>query len=133
MKKLVSLLGLVLLAASLSGQPGRVPSPKNLPPSEHGEFTFVRTIYDSPFRGRRGGSWATDFPAADYHFILGIRYWSGANLDISARPEQLQIDDERLFNYPLLYFVESGYMELSDREASKLREYVLRGGFLGVD
>jgi hypothetical protein len=100
-----------------------------------GEFTFVRTIYGSPFRGRRGGwgSWATDFPEADYHFILGVRYWSGSNLNIADKPVQLPILDEKLFDYPLLYFVEPGYMELSEEEAKRLREYVLRGGFLFLD
>jgi hypothetical protein len=97
------------------------------------EFTFVRTIYHSPFRGRRWGSWATDFPEADHHFILGIRYWSGANLDISEKPIQLEILDDKLFSYPLVYFVEPGFMELSDEEAQRLREYVLRGGFLFLD
>jgi len=98
-----------------------------------GEFTFVRTIYSSPFGRRRWGSWATDYPNADYHFIRGIRYWSGANLNISAEPEQIPIMDDRLFDYPLIYFVEPGYLSLSAEEAGRLREYVARGGFLWLD
>lgn len=108
---------------------GRAPGEANRP----GEFTFVRTIYHSPFRGWRRGAWAVDFPEADYHFIMGVRDWSGTNLNISAEPEQLQILDERLFDYPLIYFVEPGFMELSDEEARRLREYVGRGGFLFLD
>lgn len=102
-------------------------------PKQTSEFTFVRTIYHSPFGGRRDGSWAVDFPEADYHFIIGIRDWAGTNLDISAEPKQIAILDEQLFNYPLIYFVEPGYMELSDEEAQRLREYSLRGGFLFLD
>jgi uncharacterized protein DUF4159 len=98
-----------------------------------GEFTFVRTIYDTGSRGRRGSSWAVDFPEADYHFIMGVRDWSGTILNISAEPKQLEILDEQLFDYPLIYFVEPGYMELSDEEAQRLREYVSRGGFLFLD
>ena len=98
-----------------------------------GEFTFVRTIYSSPF-GRRGyGSWAVDYPEADYHFIIGIRDWAGTNLDIAPEPKQIAILDEQLFGYPLIYFVEPGYLELSDQEAQRLREYCLRGGFLFLD
>jgi hypothetical protein len=99
------------------------------------EFTFVRTIYASPFRGRGWGwgSWATDFPEADFHFIAGIRYWSGTNLNISSKPEQLGILDDRLFSYPLIYFVEPGYMDLTDEEAARLAEYSARGGFLFLD
>ncbi len=102
-------------------------------PASLSEFTFVRAIYSSPFRGRRWGSWATDFPEADNHFIAGVRFWSGANLDISVKPEQLPILDDRLFGYPLIYFVEPGYMDLSEDEAARLREYVARGGFLFLD
>lgn len=98
-----------------------------------GEFTFVRTIYSSGSNGWREGSWAVDYPEADYHFITGIRDWAGTNLDISAEPKQLRILDEQLFDHPLIYFVEPGYLELSDEEVLRLREYVLRGGFLFLD
>jgi hypothetical protein len=100
-----------------------------------GEFTFTRTIYSSPYSyGRRwGGAWATDYPEADDHFITGIREWAGTNLNVSARPERVEIMDERLFDFPLIYFVEPGFMELSDEEAVRLREYVARGGFLFFD
>jgi Domain of unknown function (DUF4159) len=111
------------------------PSAGNAPASG-GEYTFVRVIYDSPnayYGRRRMGTWATDFPEADNHFITGIREWAGTNLNISQRPEQLQFTDERLFDYPIIYIVEPGFMQLSDEEAARLREYVLRGGFLFLD
>jgi hypothetical protein len=100
-----------------------------------GEFTFTRTIYRSPYSyGRRwGGSWATDFPEADDHFSVGLREWAGTNLNVSTRPVQVEIMDERLFDYPLIYFVEPGYLELNDEEAARLREYVARGGFMFFD
>jgi len=107
--------------------------PRLKPSTGPNEFTFVRTIYHSPFRGRRWGSWATDFPEADQHFIAGIRFWSDIKLDISEKYLQLEIMDEKLFRYPLLYFVEPGYMELSEEEAVRLREYTARGGFLFLD
>lgn len=135
MKHLLPGLVACTFAAIAAPQHIQVP-PSPLP--EHGEFTFVRTIYSSPLRGwgrRWGGrgSWATDFPAADQHFIAGIRYWSGTTLEVSRDPLQLQIADGKLFHYPLIYFVEPGYLELSDEEALRLREYVRRGGFLFLD
>ena len=80
-----------------------------------GEYTFVRTIYDSPFRGygyRSGGTWATDYPEADNNFIVGLREWAGTNLKIAPRPEQVAIMDDRIFDYPLIYFVEPGFLDL---------------------
>jgi hypothetical protein len=103
----------------------------------YGEFTFIRTIYDSPnygygYRSRRG-SWATDYPEADNNVIVGLREWASTNLKIAARPDQIEIMDDRLFDYPILYFVEPGYMELSDEQAARLREYAARGGFMFFD
>jgi len=100
-----------------------------------GEFTFTRMVYHSPYSyGRRwGGAWATDYPEADNHFITGIREWAGTNLNVSGKPERLEIMDARLFEFPFVYFVEPGYMELSDEEAARLREYVARGGFMFFD
>jgi hypothetical protein len=104
-----------------------------------GEYTFIRTIYDSPARGyggygyRRGGTWSTDYPNADWNFIVGLREWTGTNLKIAPRPEQIAIMDDRIFDYPLIYFVEPGFLELSDEQAARLREYVARGGFLFFD
>lgn len=98
-----------------------------------GEFTFTRTIYDSnrDFYGRP--NWAIDYPEADHNFIVGLREWAGTNLKIAPRPEQVPIMDDRLFNYPFLYFVEPGYLELSNEQAARLREYIARGGFLFFD
>jgi hypothetical protein len=103
-----------------------------------GEFTFVRTIYESPFRGygRRGyggGTWTTDYPEADNNFIVGLREWAGTNLKIAPRPEALEILDDRIFDYPILYVVEPGFMELSNEQAARLREYIMRGGFIFLD
>jgi len=101
----------------------------------YGEFTFIRTIYDSPNYGygRRRGSWATDYPEADNNIIVGLREWAGTNLKIAARPDQIPIMDDRLFDYPIIYFVEPGFLELSEEQAARLREYVARGGFMYFD
>jgi hypothetical protein len=110
--------------------------------TSYGEYTFVRTIYDSPARGygRRGygygyggGTWTTDYPEADNNFIVGLREWAGTNLKIAPRPEQIAIMDDRIFDYPIIYFVEPGFLELSDEQAARLREYVARGGFMFFD
>src|SRR5258705_2212528 len=93
-----------------------------------GEYTFTRTIYDSPFRGRRGGTWSVDYPEADNNFIVGLREWAGTNLKIAPRPEQIPIMDDRIFDYPLIYFVEPGFLELSSEQAARLREDIMRGG-----
>ena len=114
----------------------RAPSTQPASGASFGEYTFVRTIYDSP-RSRRGyyggGTWTTDYPEADNNFIVGLREWAGTNLKIAPRPEALEILDDRIFDYPILYIVEPGFMDLSTEQAARLREYLSRGGFLYLD
>src|SRR4030095_12766676 len=83
----------------------RPPSDPQASGASFGEFTFVRTIYQSPMRGygRRGGygyygggTWTTDYPEADNNFIVGLREWAGTNLKIAPRPEALEILDDRI-------------------------------------
>ena len=119
----------------------RRPTTTNEPAGKsYGEYTFVRTIYDSPQRGygRRGygyggGTWTTDYPEADNNFIVGLREWAGTNLKIAPRPEALEILDDRIFDYPILYVVEPGFMDLTTEQAARLREYIMRGGFIFLD
>lgn len=116
--------------------PSRRPNPSANDDAPAREFTFVRLVYDSPhspYQSSFGGAWKIDFPEADQHFVEGIREWAGTNLRISSRPLQLRATDERLFQYPLVYIVEPGHMELSAEEAASLREYLRRGGFLFLD
>jgi len=123
-------------ASVATERPRNTELPTDGPAGPAGEFTFARAIYTSPFSPywtRYGGSWTVDYPEADNHFITGMREWAGTNLNVTQRPEAIELLDERLFNYPFIYFVEPGFMELSPEEAARLREYILRGGFLFLD
>jgi hypothetical protein len=82
-------------------------------------------------RGWGGGSWTTDFPEAEYHFTMGVGRLT--RVDIGEQARMLQITDDTIFNYPWLYAVEVGRWYLDDVEAARLREYLLRGGFLMTD
>ena len=77
------------------------------------------------------GAWLTDTWDADYQFMWGIQRLT--NTRISMHPHPMEIMDPHLFEYPYIYAVEPGQMELSQQEADRLREYLLRGGFWHVD
>lgn len=96
------------------------------------EFTFVRLQYnDAGGSFRRGGTWLTDFPEAEYHLSNGVRRLT--RVKTADEGVQLDILDDSLFEYPWVYAVEVGNWYLSDREAARLRDYLMRGGFLMVD
>jgi len=126
-----------------------------LSPNDAPEFYFTRMVYrENGWRTRRtmpkpaqqyvcpefgggkffppqGWGWATDYPGADCKFMGGVGRLTGVR--VNPNPNVIEIMDENLFQYPFLYAVEPGGMELSAQEAARLREYLLRGGFLHVD
>jgi hypothetical protein len=83
--------------------------------------------------GGGGGSWATDYPASDCKFMWGVERLSGVRV-YDLTPHSVAIMDPELFKYPYLYVVEAGRgLNLTKEEAERLREYMLRGGFIHFD
>ncbi len=77
------------------------------------------------------GRWMMDTWDADIQYMWGIQRLT--NISLSVQPHPLPIMWKDLFDYPYIYAVEPGYLKLNDAEAARLREYLLRGGFLHVD
>jgi hypothetical protein len=108
------------------------------------EFHFARLVYTNAPGSRRGrwggrgrGAWATDYADAEFHLMQGINRLTrvdGEPVDIAGNGGRLiDLNDDRVFDYPWLYAVEVGQWYLDDAEATRLREYLDRGGFLMVD
>lgn len=102
-----------------------------------GEFQFVRLAYSSNNYGRGGGGWGrrqrwqTDWPDAEYHFSRGVDRLT--RVAVADQGRILTPLDEEIYDFPWIYAVEVGYWYLDDQEASRIRDYLLRGGFLMVD
>jgi hypothetical protein len=115
---------------------GGVPEWKNDERFKNDVFTFVRVRYSSYGRGgwgygRGGGRWATDYPDADLNFSYRLQQLTSIETDPNGKV--LELTDEAIFDYPLLYLIEPGDMYLEDAEVANLRKYCLNGGFLWVD
>ncbi|HXC58618.1 MAG TPA: DUF4159 domain-containing protein [Steroidobacteraceae bacterium] len=101
------------------------------------EFHFARMIYVD-YSGARGfgrggfgrGWWRQDWPEAEEHFTENLKRLTRVNTGESVT---IDLTDEHLFDYPWLYATQVGYWDLSDEECARLREYLLRGGFLMAD
>ncbi len=156
MKKTAGFLLLILCAAVsfVAMSQDRSHPPLRYSPADVPEFYFTRLIYtENGWRGRRtmrkpppytcpefgggnffppqGWGWATDYPGADCKFMGAVHRITG--IRVHPNPNVIAIMDPDLFNFPYLYVVEPGGMSLSDEEAARLREHLLRGGFLHVD
>ena len=117
-----------------------------LPPDyqEKTEWAFARLMYPQTYgfgRGyRRGGGdwregnsmWTQDYPRADRHFSQAIRRLTRLHVRSVEQPVNLD-DGDDVFNWPWLYAVQVGQWNLTDPQAHKLREYLLRGGFFMCD
>jgi hypothetical protein len=82
---------------------------------------------------REGGtSWTQDYPRADRHFAQAIRRLTRIQARSVEQPVNLD-DADDVYNWPWLCAGEMGDWKLTDVQAAKLREYLLRGGFLMLD
>ena len=100
-----------------------------------GEFQFVRLAYaPNQYCGRGYGRqqmWQTDWPDAEHHFVKGVDRLT--RIAAAVQPRILTPMDKDIYDFPWIYAVEVGYWHLNDQEAERMREYLLRGGFLMVD
>ncbi len=95
------------------------------------EFAFARLIYNGTDTGGWGPRWQVDWPEAENHLLQGLSRLT--RLDSNPEGVLVQLNDDEIYDYPWLYAVEVGSLSLSAFEAKRMREYLLRGGFLMVD
>jgi len=105
------------------------------------EFVLGRLMYP-PLAGggrSRGGnwkegyaSWTIDYPLGDRNYLRLLRRLTTTHVRSVEQPVDLD-DDDDVFNWPFLIASNVGSWYLTDSQAAKLREYLLRGGFLMCD
>ncbi len=124
-------------SGTIPGAPSGLPLPEEAQqgrPLPMHEFYFTRAAYSGGgggFRRWRRQSWATDYPKSDRQFLIVAERLTGLDMFMEAHPRELT--DEHLNRFPFLYALEVGGMSMTPEEATALREYLLRGGFLVVD
>jgi hypothetical protein len=114
-----------------------------LPPDfdQPAEFVVGRLMYPSTVRfGRFGGgdwtsggtSWAVDYPRGDRTLARILRRLT--RIDVRSVEQPVNLDDgDDVYHWPFLMVGLAGYWDLSDSQVAKLRDYLLRGGFLFCD
>ncbi len=111
-----------------------------------GEWTFARLMYPSAHRYYAGEyprpyyinwwdgrtDWTIDYPRSDRHLSEAVRRLTRIQTRSVEEPVNLDDGDE-VYNWPWLYGVEVGHWDLTDSQAAKLRDFLLRGGFFMCD
>ena len=107
------------------------------PDSFDGRFHYCRGQYRMNPAGD-GGSWLTDYPLADID--LSIRLAELTRMRVGVRPgpasrntSSCRLTGAELFQCPMIMMQEVGRLFFTDEDATQLRTYLLKGGFLWVD
>jgi uncharacterized protein DUF4159 len=115
------------------GVPARYP-PHNF---EDGAFTVCKIQYTSVRYEEMGVGWATDYPYAGINLMTRLSELTKTPIskDDDGNPNYfvVHLTDDELFRCPFTIASDVGTMGLSDAEALRLRQYLLKGGFLWVD
>jgi hypothetical protein len=158
-KKLAKLIPVMLVTVVAAASLLALPQVPLNSPDESPTFYFTRLVYTQnsygPRRSRggtmappavqfrcpefgggnffplQGWGWATDYPGGDCKFMGAIHRLTG--IRVHPDPNVMEILDKDLFKFPFVYAVEVGGMYLDADDAARLREFLLRGGFLHVD
>ena len=102
------------------------------------DFVLGRLIYESGGGqgggrgGRGGGSWTVDYPRGDRTLAVALRRLT--RIDVRSVEQPVSPDDgDDIYNWPYLHAGMPSNWNLSDAQAAKIRQYLLRGGFLLCD
>ncbi|MBE7560787.1 DUF4159 domain-containing protein [bacterium] len=110
----IGILGLALILAAGAAEDGRDPS----------TLVIARVKYGG------GGDWYCD-PSSLPNLIRGLR--ERTPVRVAEREKVVQLSDADLFSHPFIYLSGHEQIKLTDEEVSRLRRYLLRGGFLWCD
>ncbi len=119
---------------------GSIPLPPDY--QEKTEWAFARLMFpggwNDGYAGRESdwhdgrSLWTQDYPRADRHFSLAVRRLTRIHVRSVEQPVNLDNGDD-VYNWPWLYAVQVGEWGITDAQAHKLRDYLLRGGFFMAD
>lgn len=97
------------------------------------EFVLGRLTYPSAGAGRgRGASWTVDYPRGDRTFAVALRRLT--RVDVRSVEQPVDPDDGNdIYFWPYLHAGMPVSWNFSDAQARKIRDYLMRGGFLICD
>jgi hypothetical protein len=102
-------------------------------PKEKAEWTFTRFHYDMDYGfGRfRFQRWAADYPKSDRQFVIGINRLT--RLQARSKEHVVDAKSDDIYDWPWLFVEDAGQWHMTQEQATRLREYLLRGGFFMLD
>jgi hypothetical protein len=127
MRKLVALVVLGAAFASLAIS--------DVDPPKDSEFVFARVQFNMGLQWYASFDeepWHHDFPFSE-DFVLSILKEVTSVHTTEESYKIVQLADPEIVKFPFLYFSEPGFMQLTPKETTNLREWFNRGGFAVFD
>ena len=134
---LVAVFGICVLAAGQVAAQRRAFTNASIarPEDFDGGFQFCRVAFAGG--GGFGSSWSVDYPRADINLSIRLQELTKTRVsrDANEDPKHLlvRLTDPELFNCPFVMMTEIGSAYFTPVEATHLRDYLLKGGFLWAD
>ena len=100
-----------------------------------GSWHFCRAWFRRDLRGD-GGDWSVDWPRADINLSVRLSELTRTHVSFTngePNPLLIRFTDDELFDCPFVMMTEVGSAFIDNDEAARLREYLLKGGFLWAD
>ena len=120
-----------------AGYYGRTPPRFPTATSYDGSFNFCRIMFNSDRREKQG--WSTDYPGADINFSVRLAEITKVRVKFTSDGEGqvpdavvVRLTDDWLFQCPFALMEDAGTVRFTDVEVDRLREYLLKGGFVLV-
>jgi hypothetical protein len=120
-----------------SGFYGRTPPKFATATTFDGNFHFCRALFTSDRREKQG--WGTDYPGADINFSVRLAELTKMRVTLTHDGEEeipdavvVRLTDDALFQCPFTLMEDAGTARFTDSERVRLREYLVKGGFLFV-
>jgi hypothetical protein len=133
----------VVLAGTAAAQRYRLPEgpgvPVRFPPPgfSDGAFTHCKVMYTSVRPEANGMGWGTDYPYAGINLMTRVSELTKTPISVDSKGDPnywvVRLTDEALFRCPFTMATDVGTARFSEEEVARLREYLLKGGFLWVD
>jgi hypothetical protein len=110
-----------------------------VPPADFsdGSFTVCKWMFRSDRSEAGGIGWSTDYPYGEINLLTRLSELTRVPVSRDAAGDVnywvVRLTDDQLFECPMLVGSDVGTAALSNGEVERLREYLLKGGFLWVD
>jgi hypothetical protein len=104
---------------------------------DDGGFTICKWMFRSNRPEPGGIGWSTDYPFGEINLLTRLSEMTKVHVSRDHRGDVnywvVQLTDDQLFHCPMLIGTDVGTAALTNTEVQRLREYLLKGGFLWVD